>query len=208
MAFGSNAETLVNQVYKDQNFQAIGIDVWDGGAAGVEYFKQITNITFPLCMIGSPVQIIYGIPRDYSIVIDQEGIIRYSGGGVQESQIQSTIDDLLATNINSGGETPVTFRLEQNFPNPFSAGDVAAFAGNQATVIRFEISKIQDVSLKIYDLTGRLMRTLLDSNLRRGPHERYWDGRDVFGNRVASGVYLYILNGRNFKITKKLMVIQ
>lgn len=206
MAFGSKAETLVHQVYKDQNFQAIGIDVWDGAPAGVESYKQTTKSTFPLCMIGSPVQIIYAIPRDYSIVIDQEGIIKYKGDGVQESLIQNTINDLLTTAVRTSPGNPSTFVLEQNFPNPFYSGAATVSGGNSATIISLELSGEQNVSLKIYDQTGRLIRTLFDNNLNRGKHEFSWDGRDVFGNRVSSGVYLSVLQGKNIRKTKKMMV--
>lgn len=157
-------------------------------------------------MNGSSVQSSYGVPHDYSAVIDQQGIIRYQGPGVQISQIQSMIDNLVATNVASGTEYPSTFVLEQNFPNPFYSGAATVSGGNSATVISLELSGTQNVSLKIYDQTGRLIRTLFDSNLNSGKHEFRWDGRDVFGNRVSSGVYLSVLQGENIRKTKKMMV--
>ncbi len=117
------------------------------------------------------------------------------------------IDNLVATNFASGTESPSTFVLEQYFPNPFYSGETTVFGGNPATVISFEISGTQNVSLKIYDQTGRLIRTLLDNNLNTGKHEFSWDGRDVFGNRVSSGVYLSVFQGKNIRKTKKMMVI-
>ena len=92
LAFGSNAETEIHQKYKNQNFQAIGIDVYNGTPALVQTYKQRTTSTFPLCLYGSPVQVSHGVTRDYSEVIDQEGIIRYKGSGIAVSQIQNMIE--------------------------------------------------------------------------------------------------------------------
>jgi len=72
------------------------------------------------------------------------------------------------------------FVLEQNFPNPF----------NPSTVIRFSLPGAGPVSLSIYDVNGRIVRTLVDETLRAGQHEVTWDGRDAAGHEVASGVYL------------------
>ncbi len=79
------------------------------------------------------------------------------------------------------------------YPNPF----------NPSTTIRFTLRELAPVSLQIFDINGALVRTLIDSDLDAGIHERRWNGRDSFGRLVASGVYFYrlrlgteVLNGR------------
>ena len=72
-------------------------------------------------------------------------------------------------------------RLFANSPNPF----------NPSTMLRFELDAPQRVDLKIYDLAGRLVRTLeTGAPFGAGPHQMQWNGRDDAGQSVASGVYL------------------
>ncbi len=73
----------------------------------------------------------------------------------------------------------ITTRLLPNVPNPF----------NPMTEIRFELGEPQQVSLKIYDVTGRLVRDLESGSLSSGPHSRVWQGRDNSGRQVPSGAY-------------------
>jgi subtilisin family serine protease len=73
-------------------------------------------------------------------------------------------------------------RLAQNVPNPFKP----------STSIRFQAGGGR-TTLRIFDLRGRLVRTLIDQSLPSGSHRAEWDGRDDGGRRVTSGVYLYAL---------------
>lgn len=89
------------------------------------------------------------------------------------------------------------FCLRQNYPNPF----------NPVTTIHFSIEDpAADTSLKVYNLKGQLVRTLIDAQLAAGDHQQSWDGRDDAGNSVSSGVYLYRLQNGN-SITMKKMVL-
>lgn len=72
-------------------------------------------------------------------------------------------------------------RLEQNYPNPF----------NPSTTIRYSIASRSRVQLKVFDVTGRLVTTLVDATKEAGPHEVSWRGRNAEGQQVASGVYFY-----------------
>ncbi len=97
---------------------------------------------------------------------------------------------------------PVQYKnsLSQNYPNPF----------NPVTAIRFQVDQPGFVSLKIYDVAGRLIDTLVNSEISpvSGGHEVQWNGRDQFGNRVASGVYLYRLSTKSFQQTRKLVILK
>ena len=77
------------------------------------------------------------------------------------------------------GQAPVRVELLPNLPNPF----------NPSTSIRFALPVPARARLVIYDLRGRLVRALLDSQVEAGFHRREWDGRDEQGREVASGVY-------------------
>ncbi len=89
------------------------------------------------------------------------------------------------------------FYLGQNHPNPF----------NPSTTIRFCVENPAEVtSLKIYNLKGQLVRTLINAPLSGGEHQQSWNGMDDEGNPVSSGVYLYRLQNGN-SITMKKMVL-
>ncbi len=76
---------------------------------------------------------------------------------------------------------PTEFSLSQNYPNPF----------NPTTTIKYALKERVRVSLKIYDMLGQQVRTLVDDDQNAGFKEVVWDGKNDFGQPVASGVYLY-----------------
>jgi len=95
------------------------------------------------------------------------------------------------TGVEKIAETAEGFALSQNYPNPF----------NPATKIRYNLSKKSDVSLKIYDVLGREIETLVDGNYSAGEYEA-----DFNASKLASGVYFYRLQAGNFVETKKMVV--
>ena len=95
-------------------------------------------------------------------------------------------------------DTPISFAINQNTPNPFAS----------ATNIRFAIPEAKPVTLKIYNVEGRLVRDLVDRTMPAGRHEVTWDGRDATGSRVTSGVYFYRFAAGSFEAEKKMVVLQ
>jgi parallel beta-helix repeat protein len=97
---------------------------------------------------------------------------------------------------------PRTVDLLQNYPNPF----------NPYTTISFTIpgseSDRQSAELTIYDIRGRRVRSLINSDLQPGLHAIVWDGRDNRGRSIPSGIYLYALKTRNGTLTRKMMVLK
>lgn len=95
---------------------------------------------------------------------------------------------------------PVFFSLSQNYPNPF----------NPATVIRYSIPKGSEsrVLLSIYNLHGRLVRTLIDEVKSFGTYSISWDGKDVRGISVSSGLYFYRLQVGDFTSTRKMTLLR
>jgi hypothetical protein len=97
-----------------------------------------------------------------------------------------------------GREKPSEFTLLQNSPNPF----------NQATKIEFTLAKSGFVSLSIYDMLGRKVRTLASKHLPSGYKSVLWDGRNDSGEDVASGIYFYQLRVRDYSETKTLVLLK
>jgi flagellar hook assembly protein FlgD len=83
----------------------------------------------------------------------------------------------------SGSTTPDGFELDQNYPNPF----------NPETRIRFTLPVDGDMTLRIYNSAGQMVRSLADGTHRAGIYDVTWDGRDDAGHNAASGTYLYNL---------------
>jgi len=108
------------------------------------------------------------------------------------------VDNLITASGIEDGQIVQTYELSQNYPNPF----------NPSTNISFQISTMQNVSLKIYDNRGRLVRILLENTFFAGKHEISWDGRNDSGMSVSAGTYYYILTSANFKQSKKMLLLK
>ena len=94
--------------------------------------------------------------------------------------------------------TPEVTALHGAYPNPF----------NPSTTIRFSLAEPGPATLRIYDLSGRRVRTLLDEHRAAGHHDLEWNGRDDSGRRLASGVYFYRLEAGDFRAADKLVMVQ
>ena len=92
---------------------------------------------------------------------------------------------------------PTEFSLKQNYPNPF----------NPETHICYDLAKASKVRLVIYSINGKLIRVLEDNNVEAGSYQTLWDGRNEFGEKVASGLYFcHIQTGENRAVRKIVMV--
>ena len=89
--------------------------------------------------------------------------------------------------------TPQSFALHQNYPNPF----------NPNTEIIYELSKSARVSLKVFDLLGREIATLVNQQETQGTHKIAFNG-----STLASGVYLYRLEAEGFSQTQKMLLLK
>jgi len=103
---------------------------------------------------------------------------------------------------NSGGSTFINnktdvvlsgYFLSQNYPNPF----------NPRTVVRFQLSVAGNVSIKVYDLRGREVQTLVCERMNAGTHEVIFDG-----SMLTSGVYFYRLEVGSFSEVKKMILLK
>ncbi len=88
---------------------------------------------------------------------------------------------------------PKEFKLEQNYPNPF----------NPTTRIRYQVSSLSEVSLKVYGILGSEAATLVNEKQEPGYYEVSWDA-----SNLASGVYIYRLQAGSFISTKKMMLLR
>ena len=93
---------------------------------------------------------------------------------------------------------PTVFALHGNYPNPF----------NPITNIKFDLPRPAHVKLAVYDIAGRLVKTLVDEVRPAATHTEVWDGTDRTGRRVASGTYYYVVQSDSFRATQKMMLVK
>ncbi len=93
---------------------------------------------------------------------------------------------------------PDDFVLKQNYPNPF----------NPVTTISFDLPISSDVSLKVYSISGRLVRILLNENKNQGTHTIKWDGKNDNGIFAGSGIYFYKLKAGKKVLTRKMILLK
>ena len=120
------------------------------------------------------------------------GSIKVHKAAVSKTTASGSEEDL------SSGQIPESYGLEQNYPNPF----------NPSTTITFAVPEASEVTLAIYNLRGQLVRTLVSDQLSAGNHRVTWNGMDIQGNQVSSGVYLYQLRTAAFSQVKKMSLMR
>lgn len=139
------------------------------------------------------------VPQSYQF---SEKITQLGNYNYRLKQIDSDGSFELSKELTIVVAGPKEFALSQNYPNPF----------NPNTTIQFEVPMVASgnatVSLQVFDLLGRLVRTLVNNTVSAGYHEIQWDGRDDNAQPVASGVYFYVLSANQFRNVKKMIKIQ
>ena len=93
---------------------------------------------------------------------------------------------------------PTEYKLSQNYPNPF----------NPTTTMRYEVPSGSKITLKIYNILGQEVKTLVNDYQKQGRYEILWDGRNDQGVKVATGVYLYRISSGKFQKVKKMMLVK
>ena len=105
------------------------------------------------------------------------------------------VDTLATTDVTTSADEshPTSFKLNQNYPNPF----------NPATQIQFQLPKAAHVEVNIYDVTGRLVTTLINKNLGIGKYTVTFDA-----HHFASGIYFYQIKTAEFNDVKKMLLVK
>ncbi len=99
---------------------------------------------------------------------------------------------------NESWDIPTETALLGNYPNPF----------NPSTTLRYGLSEPGQVSLKVYNMLGQLVRTIVDEQQVEGYHEAVWDGRNEIGATVASGIYIYRMAAGNIVETRRMLLVK
>jgi hypothetical protein len=93
---------------------------------------------------------------------------------------------------------PEEFTLHQNYPNPF----------NPITTIQYDLPKASHVRLIIYDIMGREVATIINTEMNAGYQSIIWNTRNNYGKPVSAGIYFYHLQTNDFVKTKKMVLLK
>jgi len=168
---------------------------------------RITSSDLPIVLAAWGGYHEYGVNLSGYDVGDSIELRLYSLSEGRELYVQSALEGSQygVTPITSGtgvvlssDAVPMAYDLMQNYPNPF----------NPSTSIGFTLPEASHVSLNIYDMTGRLVTTLVEGSLDEGVHMINWDGMDSAGELVSAGVYIYALESSDMILTKKMILMK
>ncbi|OGU74222.1 MAG: hypothetical protein A2V93_07965 [Ignavibacteria bacterium RBG_16_34_14] len=194
-----------------------GGGMWDDDPAYQSHFnRRVINplsVNLKVNLVFPVIQVEIAIPKTEFAGLnlntaDQIGLnVYYSKVNNQPSEYATTFDQYSFAYFYLGSTTAVEdeeifvvkdFNLLQNFPNPF----------NPLTKIAYQIPEVSNVKIKVYDLLGREIKTLVDEYETIGKYSVYWDGKDNQNIDVSSGVYFYRLESSDKIITRKMMLLR
>ena len=103
---------------------------------------------------------------------------------------------VLDVDVNLG--LPNVFAIHQNYPNPF----------NPTTKINYDLPEDALVSINVFDLMGRSIKTLVSEKISAGFNSTLWDATNDYGESVSAGMYIYTIQAGDFKQTKKMLLLK
>ena len=133
-----------------------------------------------------------------------QGTVNVAATTFRMNNINFVISPVSSTSVNGHSGTPVRYSLAQNYPNPF----------NPSTAIRYDIPVNSAVTIKIFNVLGQEIVTLVNGNVAAGTHELEWSGKDNSGRSVASGIYFYrinakaIIGGEEYSSVRKMVLLE
>lgn len=194
----STMDPLPDSVFR-RNFGEILVTDISNVSARIELQDGNHKFTNNWDGLNNPPQPGYTLLNRNNIISHIVGILYYSSGNYKLTpRLNPDFGNITITEIGNNIGKIDNYYLEQNYPNPF----------NPTTKITFNIPVSGDISIKIYDIIGREVKTLVNKLLEAGIHNVEFNGADL-----SSGVYFYKLeavnmNGNNFQMTKRMVLIK
>ena len=137
---------------------------------------------------------------DYTDHQEMQNLIAEFDNASYGNDTELSIGSAIVEDVLYDDVIPFSFELKQNYPNPF----------NPSTKIDYTVETSGHVSLKVYDVMGRLVKTLVDEHQYAGSngYSITWNGLDNLGNKVSAGIYIYSLQSEGMNATKKMVLMK
>jgi len=130
-------------------------------------------------------------------ITDKNGLVVYQQNIT--SGISNDIYDIIFNYLETKDvSTPYKINLHQNYPNPF----------NPTTLIRYDLPVNEHVSINIYDLMGKRVKSLVNTNQDAGYRSINWNATNEVGQPVSAGMYIYTIQAGEFRQTKKMVLLK
>ncbi len=200
---GNSGSTFINGVAGDPISDGLSFAIIGGDGANnqtdPDVIQALTAEALPVFNYGS------GTLAGSRVEVDGYRLVFLAFGfeGIETSATRNEVMDnalawLIGTDLTPVQDAPRVLTLAQNTPNPF----------NPLTKIAFALDQNGPVRLAVYDLQGRLVRTLVSEPMLAGEHTLVWDGRDDAGQQAASGTYVYRLTTDGATLSHKMTLVK
>lgn len=214
MTTGDQGTMFSHVAFKDQSWQNIELYYYDNKEGGQGDGTTITGgDTGDSLSYGDQGILFQSLPADEDSVSLELGFTAYF---VEKNKDRAFAEQLayfaenpvtakstaisFPTGVEEKGKTGVldNFELDQNYPNPF----------NNSTLIRFHLAQRDQVSIRIIDVNGRTVATLVNGIMSKGTHQIHWSGLTNQNAEAPSGVYFYEMKTKNYSAMKKLILVR
>jgi peroxiredoxin len=184
---------IIDAFSSNSNFQTVVIDTWNGSTSAFQNFKNSTGLPGVFLQNGQSVATNWSTTYDRLVVIDSEGVMTFKGSSAASSDANSAkqaVQTALNNIVTSLNEIDVDgFRVEQNYPNPFS----------HKSRIEFNLPKAETVSFRITDITGKVSLQI----------NRFYpagnNSIEIDGSELPKGIYFYRLDAGERTRTGKMI---
>ena len=137
--------------------------------------------------------------EDYQLEYETEYFYRVAYFADELSEYSDTLSIVLEQlNNDSDVQSPSSFKLYSNYPNPF----------NPLTTIEYFLPKKEFVSITVYDILGNVVNNLVNENQNSGNQTVSWNAKNNFGDYMSAGMYVYTIQAGEFKATRKMVLLK
>jgi len=154
----------------------------------------ILTVIVPLSLGGTPGQKV----RMLKAQLNEIPKVRITEDSVSQKPVVPSGSVAVTVQVLPAPPLPLRFALEQNYPNPY----------NSTTIISYGCGQDGFVSLKVYNILGQEVATLVEEYKKAGFYTVQWDSQDRYGNSLASGIYFYRMIAGQFVRSKKLVLVR
>ena len=164
--------------------QEQGFEVWENDGSGHFFSRMLYSTTWS--------------PGKF-VLVDLNNDTLVDAVAISDNDIFIWMNPATVTSVEPGQTLiPGSFELSQNYPNPFNA----------STRIRFSLPKMVHVTVRVYNILGQEVITLLNKQRPPGTYVLQWDGRNHYGNLVASGLYFCSMRAGDWQKTVKMLMMK